>query len=105
MAVDPTKVEPPARVHEAGDVVVRLPEAAVNKLIDIFSNAFSKASNAAPTLPPASVPPTPPTVPATTSVTPPAPATPPDVEVKPGEPAARLVRRGNRLVERPLKNA
>ena len=70
---------------------------AINGFTKTIVDAFSKAPT--PT-PPSNVPPTP--VPPSA---PPTPAIPeaPKVEVQENKPVARLVRRGNRLVERPLK--
>ncbi len=88
--------EPPAppRQEPTANDGLKLLADAINGFTKTIVDAFRGTPAPAPT-------PTPPTVPPT-----PAPApepVPPNVDVKKQEPVARLVRRGNRLVERPLK--
>src|SRR6266478_10019788 len=82
---------PPRQEPTANDGLKLLADA-INGFTKTIVDAFRGTPAPAPT-------PTPPTVPPT-----PAPApepVPPNVDVKKQEPVARLVRRGNRLVERP----
>lgn len=91
---DPT---PPTKPEPTANDGLKLLADAINGFTKTVVDAFSKAP--AP-VPPQSVPPTP-----TPPSVPPTPATPeaPKVDVQENKPVARLVRRGNRLVERPLK--
>ncbi len=91
---------PPKQEPTANDGLKLLADA-INGFTKTIVDAFRGAPAPAPTppaVPPAPTP-TPPSVPPAVPATP----TPPNVEVKKPEPVARLVRRGNRLVERPLK--
>ena len=90
-STDPT---PPAKPEPTANDGLKLLADALNGFTKTIVDAFTKAPTPAPT--PPSVPPTP-------TPTPPANPTPPVVKVEDPKPVARLVRRGNRLVERPLK--
>jgi len=82
---------PPRQEPTANDGLKLLADA-INGFTKTIVDAFRGAPAPAPTPTPPAVPPTPAPAPV-----------PPNVDVKRQEPVARLVRRGNRLVERPLK--
>ena len=90
---DPT---PPKQEPTANDGLKLLADA-INGFTEKLVAAFSKVPTPAPPAP-VPTPQVPPAVPPT-----PATPTPPNVNVQDNKPVARLVRRGNRLVERPLK--
>ncbi len=91
--------EPPAppKPEPTANDGLKLLADAINGFTKTIVDAFRGTPAPAPT------PPTPAPPAASSAPNVPPTPTPPNVEVKKQEPVARLVRRGNRLVERPLK--